>query len=735
MESRLRTWVAVVAFSIAGAVHARDSVTASLKVQEPAGTTHALQSVSPWVRKAERIGPAADTQRVLITAYLSWQHPAQLAQLLQELSDPTSARYGQYLTPEEFHAAFSPTAADVALVQRTLTVLGFTIEYTPDSGLFVRASGTVAQVREAFKISQDLYAYRGRTLRAHAEEPTLPPALRSVVTHIAGLDDSAKLMRPMHSTRAQAMARMLGVAAGGAAAGPSSSGIQPPFGFDVDFICSKYWGDSVATLAGDTPFPYGDVLPWLPCGYDPTQVRQAYGANHVSETGKGVRVAITDLYFSPTLVADVNRYSANHGLPPLTQANFQTFLPANVNQIPSGDPCGSSSWLVEQTLDVTAVHAMAPNASILFVGGACDTTDSADGGVALEPLYEVIDHRLADIVSDSWLYNGEADVSPGQQFTDNLRFIQAAIEGMSLLFASGDDGDLTLQGSCFGGPNGIASGSWPSTSPLVTSVGGTSLLLKKPSGEKAEYGWGYWGSPFFNGSISPDGSTVSEQGWFDPFFWICGSGGGPSLAMPEPLYQRQVVPERLATQTVSATGQVVFLSFPARVTPDISALADLAEGFLVGETYLISSPPADGGCIALSSTTEYCEQAVGGTSLATPLLAGMLALVNEARFAHHRFPVGFVNPALYQLPVGQHWHDDAPIIDVNAPRHPTGGLIGLADFSDFAGFAAIDSNLDANGNVIENADTSLLSAPGYDPVTGLGVPNVPALIRALDSSR
>jgi hypothetical protein len=205
--------------------------------------------------------------------------------------------------------------------------------------------------------------------------------------------------------------------------------------------------------------------------------------------------------------------------------------------------------------------------------------------------------------------------------------------------------------------------------------------------------------------------------------------------MPEPLYQRQVVPERLATQTVSATGQVVFLSFPARVTPDISALADLAEGFLVGETYLISSPPADGGCIALSSTTEYCEQAVGGTSLATPLLAGMLALVNEARFAHHRFPVGFVNPALYQLPVGQHWHDDAPIIDVNAPRHPTGGLIGLADFSDFAGFAAIDSNLDANGNVIENADTSLLSAPGYDPVTGLGVLNVPALIRALDSSR
>jgi hypothetical protein len=68
MESRLRTWLAVAALSIAGGVHAQDSVTASLKVQGLAGATHALQSVSPWVRKAERIGPAADTQRVLITA-------------------------------------------------------------------------------------------------------------------------------------------------------------------------------------------------------------------------------------------------------------------------------------------------------------------------------------------------------------------------------------------------------------------------------------------------------------------------------------------------------------------------------------------------------------------------------------------------------------------------------------------------------------------------------------------
>ena len=45
-----------------------------------------------------------------------------------------------------------------------------------------------------------------------------------------------------------------------------------------------------------------------------------------------------------------------------------------------------------------------------------------DGGVAIEPLYQVIDHHLADIVSNSWLYFGEADVSSGQMLSNNFEF-------------------------------------------------------------------------------------------------------------------------------------------------------------------------------------------------------------------------------------------------------------------------------------------------------------------------
>jgi len=238
-------------------------------------------------------------------------------------------------------------------------------------------------------------------------------------------------------------------------------------------------------------------------------------------------------------------------------------------------------------------------------------------------------------------------------------------------------------------------------------------LLMNGSGEKQEYAWATWfSSGFQNPLINPSGTSVTVTGYPSSLFWAFGSGGGPSLSQPEPFYQLGVVPEVLATQTITATGEIVPLNPPKRVTPDISMFADPQVGFLVGETYLISVPPVDAGCTATSATTEYCEVANGGTSLATPLFAGVLGLVNEARFRHHLGSVGFVNPALYRLNIGAHWFEDTPIIDVNAPTSPVGELLGFQGVNDFLFFVAIDSNLNSNGEVVENVDSSLLSRPG-----------------------
>jgi subtilase family serine protease len=686
------------------------------QLQTSAAKTILSGAVPAWLGQARELGPADENARVVIEAYLSWRNQSQLERLIQEQATPGNPRYGQFLTPEQFHAAFSPAFQDVALVQRTLSALGFNIRYTPASGLFVAASGTVRQIKQVFGVSQNLYSYRGKILRAHAEEPSLPAQLSGLVTYIAGLDDTRPLMKP-------ALARPL--RAGTQPSSPTGV-IPPPVGSNNLYPCSYYWDDHQALLESPSPFPYGSDLPWQICGYTPQQVRAAYGADRVFETGRNVRVAIADLYVSSTLMADVNRYSANHGLPQLTSENFSEILQPGVNYVPAGDPCGSQGWLGEQTLDVTAVHSMAPNASILYVGGSCDQVDVVDEGVAEEPLYQVIDRRLADIITNSWTYIGEGDVSAARLSIDTFQLLQAAAEGITVLFASGDDGDST-QGAPPVIP--VGSGSWPATSPYATAVGGTSLLLRNASGDKSEYGWANYFTTFSGTPVvSANATKVQDQGW-GSFEYGGGSGGGPSLIVPEPFYQWNVVPNIFATLTYTAAGTPVPLNGPHRVTPDIAMVADPDTGLLEGQTLIVGTPPVDPGCTKTGETTEYCESPIGGTSLASPLFAGVMALVNERRFSQGLSAVGFVNPALYALHAGG-VGSSAPIVDVNAPSEPIGVLVFYPGFS-FYGFATLDSYPAGNGSIVENVDSSLRSVPGYDNVTGLGAPWVPALLQAL----
>lgn len=90
-------------------------------------------TVPPWVSKAKKVGPADESKRVIITAYLAWRNPGELERLVQDQTTPGNQRYQQFLTPSEFHAAFSPAVEDVKAVEDELTILGFKIENVPDS--------------------------------------------------------------------------------------------------------------------------------------------------------------------------------------------------------------------------------------------------------------------------------------------------------------------------------------------------------------------------------------------------------------------------------------------------------------------------------------------------------------------------------------------------------------------------------------------------------------------------
>jgi subtilase family serine protease len=664
-------------------------------------------NVSPWVVRAQKLRAADDNQRVTIAAYLSFRNQAALENLIIDQSTPGNAKYGHFLTPEEFRAQFAPDPTEVKLVQDTLAGLGFTIEHTPASGLFVEASGTVAQVKNAFRVTQDLYSYNGKTLRANAEAPTLPAPIANLVTFIAGLDDSRFLVKPLHLS-------------GGPDAPPGGpSGMEPA-------ACSAYWNDHSASVSL-SPSPYPVDLPWMVCGYTPQQLRQAYGADKVTQTGRGVRVAITGVYASPTIVADVNRFSANHGLPLLkNHLNFAQKIPPGIYKVPADDPCGPQGWYQEETLDIEAVHGMAPDAFILYVGISC--TDSTLG-IPEIGLYDIIDNRLADIITNSWLTTEPEGLAPPGLFqADDAKFKQAAVEGISVLFASGDFGDL----SPF---TGIASGSWPADSPWVTAVGGTTLALKNASGEKSEWGWGEWETNLNNPVILDHFTKVTDSGLAGPFSFDVGSGGGISFVEPQPLYQEGIVPTSLSNQTYLNDGTPVPLASARRVTPDISMDANPLTGPLIGETYAITGDPSyDHGCMKLSPHIQYCERNQGGTSFSTPLFAGVLALVNEVRFKNSLGPIGFANKALYSLTIGAEG-STAPIIDVLPPSSPIAVLRKYFDYPVVYVNSMNSAPKPSGSGVIEGADADywLLTSEGYDAVTGLGTPNVPSLIQALGS--
>lgn len=707
-----------------------------------AGSSGEQKNVPQWATPAHRVASAAESDRVTIVAFLSLRNQTALKDLIAAQSTPSNAQYGKYLTPDQFHAQFSPKAEDVKRVQSTLEKLGFHVDHTPVSGLFVQASGSVSQVKATFGVSQDLYAYKGKILRANAETPRIPATLSDVVTYVAGLDQTSALRTPNHirfneaaPTAATALAAKSSAAPSSAAAVSSSitPTAPPPVAAGLpSIVCNTYWGEHSATLS-TAPAPYRKTLPWVLCGYDPQQVRAAYGADRVREDGAGVRVGIVDLYASPTIVEDANRYSKNHRLPPLTDENFKQIVQPGIYDVPASDPCGPQGWYGEESLDVDAVHSMAPGAFIVYSSTEC--TDPGNGG-----LYTLIDNHSADIVTNSYSYNGE-NLSTDFINSENQFFLQAAAEGMSILFSTGDNGDLAAI-------NGYASGTWDATSPYVTAVGGTSLALER-DGSKREWGWGTSRVLMNAVTVAADGKSVATTGPALPFTFYAGSGGGPSVVLLAPWYQA-AVPYSLSGYTTLVDGTVVPLGAAYRVTPDISMVGDPYTGFLYGETFTIAGDPvSDAGCTPTSATTEYCEASIGGTSVSSPLFAGVLALVNQARFEDRKGPVGFVNPALYSLGHAHEGDDSesegeegewAAIVDVKKPHSPTAVLRGYLGNPHKLRVVTINSmpnpnyvpDEDDQPAVLEGTDSSYRTTRGYDEVTGLGTPNVPALIRAFE---
>jgi PKD repeat protein len=374
-------------------------------------------------------------------------------------------------------------------------------------------------------------------------------------------------------------------------------------------------------------------------GLTPCTIQKAYQLDTVfaaNNTGQGRRIGIVDAYAGEEpqsrLASDLASFSSFNGLP---AANVTYYYPV-ASTVVLNNSSTNPGWGAEEALDLEWAHASAPNASLVM-------TFSPNSGSGM---YFAVDALVAggmvDVLSMSW---GEPDVGTYNQVvnpctaacnasTDGSYAVLlpvlelAAVEGISSFAASGDCGAAD-------GTAGVST-NFPASTPWVTGVGGTDLTVTGAGGYGSETGWS-------GNESGASGSGCSNAG---------GSGGGWA-PFPRPAWQ---------------TGSGTSRSY--RGVPDVAMDAGTPVEFVQDGIF----------------------QGVGGTSVGTPIWAGIAALAD----AHAGRDLGLLNPGLYAI---------------------LGGAQYASAFHD-----------------IRSGNNGYTAGVGWDPVTGIGTPVVATLLPLLTAA-
>jgi subtilase family serine protease len=338
--------------------------------------------------------------------------------------------------------------------------------------------------------------------------------------------------------------------------------------------------------------------------YNPAQIQRAYnlpGLYARGITGKGATIVIIDPYGSPTIRNDLRDFDRTENVP--NPPSLQIIRPAGKVPAFNPDDANMVGWASETTLDVEYAHTIAPGAKILLVetpGGGSAGTVSMPQIVTAEKY--VIRHHLGDVISQSFVATEQAVGSAGIQ---SLRgaYLAAYSARVTVLAGSGDSGATGFrsnQQSYYTYPVT----SWPASDPLVTAVGGTRLNLNANGYRKsADRVWNDTYNQTANQLVDGNDGPNPLAG-----------GGGKSVIFGRPSYQ----------------GAVRRVVGGHRGVPDISMSAACNGAVNVYQSF--GGQPA--GWYALCGTSE-----------ATPLFAGIVALADQVAGR----PLGLINPALYKL--------------------------------------------------------------------------------------
>jgi subtilase family serine protease len=627
-----------------------------------------------------RVGSYSST-RMSIEVSLAPQHGAELASELRAAYTKGSHGYQRWLRPGQFDARYAPSAAERSAVAGYLRSQGLSVR-RPASPFLVSATGSSRQVGSAFRTSLSSYRdSRGVEYFANSTAVQLPAAIAGGVLGVVGLTNTVREQAdaiPVTNTRPA-----------GQASTHASASCETPY------VTRKELFTSVNT---GTSFPYGFGGGPACTGLTPGQANSIYGAPHVGARGKGAGVTAAVFELSDYLPSDIDTwahtfYGASY-TPPL-QNVIVDGGPLHPH-CPPGDTCppdaNGYSGDFEVNGDIELMLTAAPEISKLQVYLAPNDTT---GQTNLDEFTAIADQDTAASVSMSWSLC-ENDVTAAFVQTENVLFEQMALQGQSFFNSDQDDGAF---GCLRSDGTDIVDVQDPSSQPWVTGVGATSLETANPgTNPHPAYPQGVetaWNTDNLCSDHAPAPSNDNQGG----YFWCSdlpagAGGGGPSQWWGRPFYQHGPGVSSKYSTVGNGSTQCALASVgtPCRETPDVSASGDPYVGY--AEYCTGNSHTPESFCNFTATNPAPGWFMIGGTSMSTPLWAGITA----DRDSYTRWRTGNINPLVYTL----------------------FNLAPAFYFHDITGIGPAQKLARNNG--------LYPTTPGYDLATGIGTPQMAALI-------
>ncbi len=620
---------------------------------------------------------------------------AALRAYIDSLTDRASPNYHKWLTAAALGESYGPAESDLAAVTGWLASHGFVVNGVSNSRMVVDFSGTAGEVDSAFHTSIHNLNVAGVPHIANMSNPSIPAALSGVIVGITSLND----FRPHPLFK-----------------------LRPAY---------------TAKLDGST---YETVVP--------ADLATIYNFNPVFSggiTGSGQTVVViedTNVYST----ADWTKFRSEFGLSGYTSGSFTQVHPSGSSAC--ANPGTVSGNELEAELDAEYASAAAPSAAIELA--SCKDTSTTFGGLlALENLVDGT--KPPAIVSISY---GECEAENGaaQNKTYYTTYEQAAAEGVSVFVSAGDEGAASCDADETNATHGISVSGFAST-PYNVAAGGTDYE-DTYLGDVSTY-WGTTNSSTYGSAKSyipeipwndscasvlianyagygttygSSGFCNSSEGKEDFLTTASGSGGPSGCATGSPSISGVVSGTCKGYAKPSWQSVVGNPSDGVRDLPDVSLFA--ANGVWNHFYIFCDSDVADGGAACTGAPINW--SGAGGTSFASPIMAGVQALINQ----HEGAAQGNPNPTYYKLAASEYGKSG----DANC-NSALGAKVSSACV--FYDVTAGDMDVNCTGTnscykpsgkygVLSTSDSSYDKAygtgTGWDFATGIGTVNVANLL-------